>query len=166
MTSEPGQGTTVEIRLPLTLAIMAALLVRAGGESFAVPIDRIDRTVRLDDRTVHSVSGQRVIVVDGEVIPIVDAGEVLAGRPTGADASAADRAVLLRGQTGRAVALLVSALVGQRELVARPMPGSLATGTPVSGAAVLSDGEIALIVDCDALITDQDRADAPAPSRA
>ncbi len=65
-----------------------------------------------------------------------------------------------------AVALLVSALVGKRELVARPLPSSLATETPVSGAAVLSDGEIALIVDCDALITDQDRADAPAPSRA
>jgi two-component system chemotaxis sensor kinase CheA len=121
--------------------------------------------VRLDDRTVHSVSGRPVLVVDGEVIPIVDAGDVLAGRPREGDGQD-DRAVLLRGQAGRAVALRVNALVGQRELVARPMPPSLATAAPVSGAAVLSNGEIALIVDCDALTHDQERVDAPAPALA
>ena len=58
MTSEQGQGTAAQIRLPLTLAIMAALLVEADGRPFAIPLDRIERTVRLADHTVRSVGGE------------------------------------------------------------------------------------------------------------
>ena len=71
-------------------------------------------------------------------------------------------AVIVQSQE-RSIALAVSALIGQRELVTRPLPADLAELAPVSGAAVLSDGEIALLVDCDALMTD---TLAPAPLRA
>ena len=158
LTSEPGQGTTAQIRLPLTLAIMAALLVRAGGRIFGVALDRIDRTVRLADHPVRSAAGQRMLVVGDAVLPLYDAASVL-GHERSDDC---EFAVIVQNQE-RSIALAVSALIGQRELVTRPLPADVAGLAPVSGAAVLSDGEIALLVDCDALMTD---TLVPAPLRA
>jgi two-component system chemotaxis sensor kinase CheA len=148
MTSEQGQGTVAQIRLPLTLAIMAALLVEADGRPFAVPLDRIERTVRLADHTVRSVAGSRMLVMRDGVLPIVDAAERFGGSP----APEAEYAVVVRGSTG-SLAVTVTALFGQRELVTRPLPPEVAENSALSGAAVMSDGQIALIVDCDALET-------------
>jgi two-component system chemotaxis sensor kinase CheA len=158
LTSEPGQGTTAQIRLPLTLAIMSALLVRAGGRVFGVALDRIDRTVRLADHPVRSAAGQRMLVVGDAVMPLYDAAAAL-GHDRSDDC---EFAVIVQSQE-RSIALAVSALIGQRELVTRPLPADVAGLAPVSGAAVLSDGEIALLVDCDALMTD---TLVPAPVRA
>jgi two-component system chemotaxis sensor kinase CheA len=145
MTSELGRGTTTQIRLPLTLAIMAALIVEADGRPFAIPLDRIERTVRLADHTVRSVAGQRMLVMRDGVLPIVDAAARFGGGET-----ATDHAVVVQGAGGR-MALTVSKLVGQRELVTRPLPPEVAEGAALTGAAVLSDGQIALIIDCDAV---------------
>jgi two-component system, chemotaxis family, sensor kinase CheA len=149
LTSEPGAGSTAQIRLPLTLAIMSALLVRAGGRVFGIALDRIDRTVRLVDHAVRSAAGQRMLVVGDAVLPLYDAAATLGHQR----ADDCEFAVIVQSQE-RSVALAVSTLIGQRELVTRPLPADLAELAPVSGAAVLSDGEIALLVDCDALLTD------------
>jgi two-component system chemotaxis sensor kinase CheA len=146
MTSEQGEGTVAQIRLPLTLAIMAALLVEADGRPFAIPLDRIERTVRLADHTVRSVAGSRMLVMRDGVLPIVDAAERFGGSP----AADADYAVIVRGSAG-SLAVTVTTLFGQRELVTRPLPPEVAENSALSGAAVMSDGQIALIVDCDAL---------------
>jgi two-component system chemotaxis sensor kinase CheA len=148
MTSEQGQGTVAQIRLPLTLAIMAALLVEADDRPFAIPLDRIERTVRLADHTVRSVAGSRMLVMRDGVLPIVDAAERFGGSP----APEAEYAVVVRGSTG-SLAVTVTTLFGQRELVTRPLPPEVAENSALSGAAVMSDGQIALIVDCDALET-------------
>jgi two-component system, chemotaxis family, sensor kinase CheA len=154
MTSELGRGTTAQIRLPLTLAIMAALLVEAGGQPYAIPLDRVERTLRLADQTVRSVAGQRMLVLRDGVLPVLDGSSALGGAP-GTDA---EHAVIVRGQDRR-LALAVTRLVGQRELVTRPLPSDVADSAAVSGGAVLSDGRIALIVDCDAVdSTGADRA--------
>jgi two-component system chemotaxis sensor kinase CheA len=149
LTSEPGAGSTAQIRLPLTLAIMSALLVRAGGRVFGIALDRIDRTVRLVDHPVRSAAGQRMLVVGDAVLPLYDAAAALGHQR----ADDCEFAVIVQSQE-RSIALAVSTLIGQRELVTRPLPADLADLAPVSGAAVLSDGEIALLVDCDALMTD------------
>jgi two-component system, chemotaxis family, sensor kinase CheA len=155
MTSEPGQGTTAQIRLPLTLAIMAALLVEADGRPFAIPLDRIERTVRLADHAVRSVAGSRMLVMRDGVLPIVDAAERFGGTPR----PDADYAVVVRGTHG-SLALTVTTLEGQRELVTRPLPPEVAENSALSGAAVMSDGQIALIVDCDALAIARERTPA------
>jgi two-component system chemotaxis sensor kinase CheA len=147
LTSELGAGTTAQIRLPLTLAIMNALLVEAGGQPYAIPLDRVERTLRLADQTLRSVAGQKMLVLSDGVLPIVDASERYGG-PASADT---DYAVVVRGGNER-FALAVSRLVGQHELVTRPLPPEVADGAALSGAAVLSDGQIALIVDCDAVV--------------
>jgi len=146
MTSEQGQGTAAQIRLPLTLAIMAALLVEADSRPFAIPLDRIERTVRLADHTVRSVAGSRMLVMRDGVLPIVDAAERFGGSPV----PDAEYAVIVRAATG-SLAVTVTTLFGQRELVTRPLPPEVAENSALSGAAVMSDGQIALIVDCDAL---------------
>lgn len=146
--SEPGQGMTAQIRLPLTLAIMAALLVEASGLPFAIPLDRVERTLRLEDHAVRSVAGERMLVLRDGVLPLIDGGEALAG--CDAPDEAHDHAVIVRGLDQR-LAVAVGRLVGQRELVTRPLPPEVSDRAAVSGGAVLSNGEIALIVDCDAL---------------
>jgi two-component system, chemotaxis family, sensor kinase CheA len=153
MTSEPGQGTVAQIRLPLTLAIMPALLVRAGGRTYGIALDRIDRSIMLEDHPVRSAAGQRMLVVGDAVMPLHDAATVL-GHPADEDC---EFAVVVHGHDRR-VALAVSELVGQHELVTRPLPADVAELAPLSGAAVLPDGDIALLVDCDALTTDSPAA--------
>jgi two-component system chemotaxis sensor kinase CheA len=153
MTSEPGRGTTAQIRLPLTLAIMPALLVQAGGRTYGIALDRIDRSVMLAEHPVRSAAGQRMLVVGDAVMPLHDAATAL-GHPADEDC---EFAVIVHGHERR-VALAVAALVGQHELVTRPLPPDVAELAPVSGAAVLPDGDIALLVDCDALTTDSHAA--------
>ncbi len=148
MQSELGVGTTSQIRLPLTLAIMAALLVESSGLPFAVQLDRVERTLRLEDYPVRSVAGRRMLVLRDGVLPIVDLAEAL-GHGKAAHAS---HAVVVRGSDQR-LALAVEQLVGQRELVTRPLPQEIGGRSALSGGAVLSNGQIALIVDCDALTT-------------
>jgi two-component system chemotaxis sensor kinase CheA len=150
LSSEHGAGTTAQIRLPLTLAIMAALLVEVGGKPFAIPLDRIERTVRLADHVVRSVAGSRMLVMDDGVLPLVDASARLNGAP----APEATHAVVVRGASSR-YALTVGRLVGQGELVTRPLPPGIGEGG-LTGAAVLSDGQIALIADCDAITPTQE----------
>jgi two-component system, chemotaxis family, sensor kinase CheA len=146
LASELGAGTTAQIRLPLTLAIMAAMLVEVEERPFAVPIDRIERTVRFADHTVRSVAGSRMLVMDDGVLPIVDGGARLARVPS----PEAGHGVIVRSNDSRVV-LSVTRLVGQHELVTRPLPAEVAERAALSGGAVLADGQIALIVDCDAL---------------
>ena len=146
LTSELGQGTTAQIRLPLTLAIINALLVEVDNQPVAIPIERVERTVRLADHAVRSVAGDRMLVMSDGVLPIVDAADRF-GNGGGPEPA---HAVLVRGQDRR-LAVSVSKLIGQRELVTRPLPADVAEQAGLSGGAVLSNGQIALIADCDAL---------------
>jgi two-component system, chemotaxis family, sensor kinase CheA len=144
--SELGVGTTTQIRLPLTLAIVATLLVEAQGQPFVVQLDRVELTLKLDDYPTRSVAGQRMLVLRDEVLPILD----LAGALGYGESGEAAYGVAVRGSEQRVV-LAVDHLVGQRELVTRPLPDSVGARSALSGGAVLSSGQIALIVDCDAL---------------
>lgn len=174
MTSEQGAGTSTEIRMPLTLAIMPALVVGTDGDQegsrYAIPLDRIERIVGLDDCPVRTMAGAEVLLVADGTLPLLHAADAFGertwavpeagspgdhrggtnGRGTADGSCPSTHAVIVRAGDHR-VALGVVRLVGQRELVTRPLPPDLATRAAVSGAAVLSEGGIALIVDCDAL---------------
>jgi two-component system chemotaxis sensor kinase CheA len=151
VTSVQGEGTVNEIRLPLTLAIMSALLVEAGDKPFGIPLQRVERTMRLEDNPVRSVAGNKMLVLKDEALPLRRAADVFGGAAAGADAEVPDtHVVIVRGQEG-SIALSVSKLIGQRELVTRPLPQNVAQEAAVSGAAVLSNGDIVLLADCDAL---------------
>jgi two-component system chemotaxis sensor kinase CheA len=146
MRSELGVGTSTEIRLPLTLAIVTTLVVESRGAPFAIQLDRVERTLKLEDYPARAVAGQRMLVLRDGVLPILD----LAGTLGYGDSPDASYAVVVRGLDQRLV-LAVDYLVGQRELVTRPLPDGVGARSALSGGAVLSNGQIALIVDCDAL---------------
>jgi two-component system chemotaxis sensor kinase CheA len=148
--SAPGAGSVARIRLPLTLASVNALLVSADGLPFAIPLDRVEHTLRVADAGVHSLAGAAVLAHDGEVLPLLDAAVALGHADAAAPAPRRDFAVVVRG-VDRRVALGVTALLGQRELVTRRLPAAVSARAAAAGGAVLPDGEIALVVDCDAL---------------
>ena len=147
MDSTLGQGTLAQIRLPLTLAIVSTLQVEIAGAPFAIPLDRIERTLRLSEQTVRSAAGRAMLVLEDGVLPLLDGAAAFGRYGGGTDH---EFVVIVRGQDRR-LALTVADLVGQRELVTRPLPAIVSDGEPVSGGAALADGRIALIVDCDAL---------------
>jgi two-component system chemotaxis sensor kinase CheA len=162
VTSEEGRGTSVQVRLPLTLAILPSLLVRSGNAPFAIPLDRVERTHNLAEQVVRSVTGSPMLVLADGVLPLLPLSETL-GYPGAHDAG---YVVVVRGN-GVRIALAVDQLVGQRELVTRPLPQHVAGEVALSGGAVLPDGSIALIVDCDALAAFPVRAAAsPLPNAA
>lgn len=152
VTSAPGEGTVAEIRLPLTLAIMSALLVEADGEPYGIALNRVQRTMRIQGQTIRSVAGAPMLMLDDEAIPVLPASDAF-GHPTDDPARPRhpDTHIVLVHVNGRLVALSCSKLVGQRELVTRPLPPEVHSGAAVSGAAVLSNGSIVLLADCDAL---------------
>jgi two-component system, chemotaxis family, sensor kinase CheA len=148
VTSVLGAGSTATIRLPLSLAILPALLVEADAAPYALPLERVEQTIRLSDYALRSVAGAHAIVLRDRVLPLHDLGELLGGTPIDPATAAA---VVVRSGASR-IGLMVERLVGQQELVTRPLP-AVTDGRRalVSGGAVLGDGEIALIVDLDAV---------------
>jgi len=147
-----GQGTTAQIRLPLTLAIVAALEVDVAGAPFAIPIDHVDRTLTIENQNISNMAGRRMLSLDDGVLPLLDGARVF-----GLPQKTQDDLIVIVRAGNRRVGLTVNDVVGQRELVTRPMPPRIMDGQPISGGAVLANGTIALIVDCDALVADGER---------
>ena len=141
--SVKGRGTTVTITIPLTIAIMQALILEVVGEYYAVPLNNIEEIVRPGDAQRGSVNGVDVLRLRDDVIPLIDLADVLS-RPAGDDAG--DFAVIANTGDEKA-GLLVNRLVGQREIVIKPLDDMFSKGNAISGATVLDDGRVSLILD-------------------
>lgn len=146
--SEFGKGTTTELRMPLTLAILPALVVRAGGDPYALQLDRVDRTFKLEEVTLTTTLGQPVVIFDDGAMPVVNLAESFNRQSV----SKGKQFMITVRSADRQLALVVDEMVGRRELVTRPVPEKVRRDSPVSGGAVLASGEIAFIVDCEELI--------------
>ncbi|MGB3953012.1 MAG: chemotaxis protein CheA, partial [Solirubrobacterales bacterium] len=144
--SNPGRGTITQLRMPLTLAIMPALVVLADGEHYALQLDRVDRTFQIDEVDIKTVAGQPVAVFESGAMPVVNLAEMFHRN------SDEPRFMVTVRSADRQLAVLVDDMIGRRELVTRPVPGRVRQDSPVSGGAVLASGEIAFIVDCEELI--------------
>ena len=147
--SELGQGSTFLIRVPLTLAIVRALLTEAGGERYAVPLVYVAETVEFDHRAVTAVRDREALVVRNEVIPTVHLRDLVAVR-TLTPFSRRPTVILEVGE--RRTALVVDALVGQQDIVVEPFDAPLGLPPFVGGATILADGAPALILDAAALL--------------
>jgi two-component system chemotaxis sensor kinase CheA len=150
--SEPGRGTSFTLQLPLTLAIVRALLVRLGEETYALPLTHVGETVHLEPADVQRVKGRSVAVLRDEVIPLLSLRALLGtGGEARARADGRRPAVVLEVGDQR-VGLEVDRLMGQQEIVVKSFDQTAGTLKLFSGATILSDGRPALILDAGSVV--------------
>jgi len=147
--SELGRGTTFIVRVPLTLAIVRALLARTGAERYAVPLAYVAETVEFDPRAVTAVRDREALVVRDRVVPTVHLRHLVQGGP-GQPSPKAPTVILELGD--RRAALVVDALAGQQDIVVEPFDAPTGMPSFVGGATILADGAPALILDAAALL--------------
>ena len=143
-----GEGTTVTIRLPVTLAIVRALLARAGNERYALPLTHVRETLEFSADAVQRVQGREVLVLRGEVLPLLDLRRLV--QQTATTAGFREIVVIERGD--RRAGLVVDELIGQQEIVVKQFDAARDALALFSGATILSDGAPALIVDVGSLL--------------
>ncbi|HHV93114.1 MAG TPA: chemotaxis protein CheA [Firmicutes bacterium] len=151
LTSTAGRGTTVTLRLPLTLAIIQALLVRTGSVILAIPIQSVRENLRVVPEAVKTVHGERVITLRNEVLPIIDLTKLLG---FGAIIHESGMPVIVVEAGAVKAGLMVDELLGQQEVVIKRLSPILGDVKGLAGATVLGDGTVALILDVAAVLND------------
>jgi two-component system chemotaxis sensor kinase CheA len=147
--SEAGRGTTWTLRVPLTLAIVRALLAEAGGERYAVPMSFVSETVEFDPAAVTAIRQREALMVRERVIPTVHLRDLVAARNTG---QVPRRPTIILEVGERRTALVVDALLGQQDIVIEPFDAPRGLPAYLGGATILADGAPALILDAAALV--------------
>ena len=146
LSSEVGVGTLQRIKLPLTLAIIEALLVNLKNETYAIPLANIVETIDVDKKDVKVMQNEDVIVLRGEVVPIINLGETL-NVPEYKEPEAINHTIVIVKVGSKKIGLIIDQLIGQQEIVIKSL-GKLFTGVRgITGATVLGNGEVALILD-------------------
>lgn len=153
--SKLDRGTRVVIRLPLTLAIVLALLVSVGDEVYAIPLEDVEETLLVNKNDIRSVHGTPVVTVRGEILSL----QSLAGLLRAHSRLEADEfpVVVVRVE-GKRRGLIVDELIGQQEIVIKPLGKLLSKVHGIAGATILGDGNVALILDVASLGSRPERA--------
>ena len=147
--SKRGEGSKFVIKLPLTLAIIQALMIKVKEEVYAVPLANIDETTSVLYEEIKNVQGQQVMVLRGSVLPLVNLAEILDVKSEAAEEKELFVVVVRKGE--QRIGLVVSDLIGQQEIVINSL-GTLLNGTTgIAGAAILGDGTVSLILDISTL---------------
>ena len=146
--SEEGKGCRVAITLPLTLAIIEGLLVQVGVEQFIIPMAAITENVELHRAQRNSNNGRNVVAVRGELVPYIDLRNY---SKMDGDAPAIEKIVLVRHEDQR-VGLVVDRVLGTHQTVIQSLGHFLAKVKVVSGATIMGDGRVALILDISAVV--------------
>ena len=149
--SELGKGSRIIIKVPLTLAIMPTLMIMLGDQSFALPLVNVVEIFHLDLTKTNIVDGRECIVVRDKVFPLFHIKRWLVGKGAGQEEPANAHVVIVAMGT-KQVGFVVDQLVGQEEVVIKPL-GRALQGTPgMAGATITGDGRIALIIDVPSLL--------------
>lgn len=149
--SQMGKGTRLDIKVPLTLAILPTLMIVVGGQTFALPLGAVNEIINVDASKTNVVDGQLTMIVRSKAIPLFYLGEWLVqNRSYTVDRNSGHVVVIQIGT--QQVGFVVDSLIGQEEVVIKPLD-ALLQGTPgMAGATITSDGGIALILDSPALL--------------
>jgi two-component system chemotaxis sensor kinase CheA len=149
--SQPGKGTTIRLVLPLTLAILDGLTVRVGDETFVFPLASVLESFQRQHGDVQTVKGDReVISLRGEFIPVVRLQRLLALGATH-ESTGRELMVLVEAE-GRRAAMAVDELLGQQQVVIKSLETHYRRVEGISGATILGDGHVALILDVSGLM--------------
>ena len=148
--SEPGSGSRLRIKIPLTLAIIKALMIRVGKDIFTIPLAAVEETLQILSSDITIIEGVEVIQLRDSILSLLRLSKLF-----GLDAAAQvrDKEFVVVINTGmRQVGLVVDALLGQEEVVIKPLADYLQDNSGFSGATILGDGSISLILDVYELI--------------
>lgn len=149
--SEPGKGCVFTIALPLTLAILDGMTICVGEERYILPLSNVVEAMRLDGIEVHELpDASKVMSRRGEYLPILSIRKVL--QVPKSSESQEDMAIIVDTETGGHVALLVDDLIGQRQVVLKSLEANYKRVEGISGATILGDGRVALILDVPNLV--------------
>jgi two-component system chemotaxis sensor kinase CheA len=142
-----GEGTTITLKVPLTMAILPVLLVQVSDEVYAIPLRSVLETVRMDSSAVHCVEGSEVLVLRDRTVPLLRLAPLIGATCD----EPASRAVILSINDTR-IALAVEALIGQESTVIKPLSALLRDSPYVAGATITGDGRVRLVLDPNNLI--------------
>lgn len=146
-----GEGTTFIIRLPLTLAIIQALMVEVSGEKYAIPLNSIVTLEEIPLEDIKYVNSKEVINLRGTVIPLVRLNGVLDIEPT-EDSQEDGLIVVIVKKGDKQAGLVIDRLLGQQEIVIKPLGKYIRVPKLISGATILGNGDVALIIDSNTLV--------------
>lgn len=144
-----NKGTKFTIRIPLTLAIIQALLIKVANETYAIPLSSITEIIIIDKDNIRNLQGQEITLYRGKTIPIVRLDKLLG---LNADEMTNEHIAVVVRKGDKEAALLVTSLIGQQEIVIKPLGKYLSNIRMFSGATILGNGNISLIIDVNSLI--------------
>lgn len=149
-----GEGTTFIVRLPLTLAIIQALMVEVSGEKYALPLNSIVTVEEILPEDIKYVHTKEVINLRGSVIPLVRLNEVLDIEPVERENALIDdgEIVVIVKKGDKQAGLVIDKLLGQQEIVIKSLGKYIHVPKMISGATILGNGEVALIIDSNTLV--------------
>lgn len=157
--TEKGRGTRIKITLPLTLAIVQALMVSVGKHTYALPLSPVNETLKLRRCDIKTIDGRPVITMRGQVIPVVDLGRVFDVPGVETAAGGKDDVHLVIVSLGeRKFSIMVDRLIGKEEIVIKNMKGLSAEKEGIAGATITGDGRVVLIVDLTVLLREMMQA--------
>jgi len=153
ISSRPGQGTRFSIALPLTLAVMDGMVIRAAGETLVAPLSSVVETIRPkpEDLMPYGRDGH-LLSIRGTYVPIVNLANLL-GFTADYDVTPNNILILIRSEHSGLVALAVDDISDQRQVVIKSLEGNYGTIEGISAATILGDGRVALIIDTDAILS-------------
>jgi two-component system chemotaxis sensor kinase CheA len=141
VSSVPGQGSTFRLKVPLTLAIIKALLFRVSERLYAVPLGNVLEILRSHERDVHSVEDQEVLKIREQIVPLIRLS-----RMHGGSESKGKLFVVVVSLGDRKCGLVVDRLIGEQELVIKALDETMIHSAMVSGASILGDGRVVLVL--------------------
>jgi two-component system, chemotaxis family, sensor kinase CheA len=147
-----NEGSIFKIRLPLTLAIIQALLVNICDEIYAIPLGSIDSTINITPGDIKTIQNQEVILLRGQIIPIVRLGKVLAIPEKANTEEPEELFVVIVHMGDHRAGIIVDTLIGQQEIVIKSLGKLLAGIKVIAGATILGNGQVALILDVGSLM--------------
>lgn len=148
--SQPGKGSIFRIQLPLTLSIIFAMLVKSGDETYAIPFSSIVEITKISNDQVSTLYGQKVIQFREQVISLVYLNDVF-NVPNAQTAVQQDLFIVIVRKGEKIMGLVVDSVLGQQEIVLKTLGGLLSNLYAISGATILGNGEVALIIDSNQL---------------
>jgi len=139
-----GKGTTIILKLPLTVAIIHSLMVKVGTDIYAIPITNVIRDLSIKKEDIKTIKGEEVILIRGEVLPLVRLHKLFNIKSNGSG----ELLVVVVERAGSNVGLVVDQVIGQQEVIIKNLDNNILKGIKgFAGATILGDGNVALIID-------------------